>query len=233
MALELGDQDYFLKGWRTYRKVLDLNYMYHSEVRTTLEEAIAVAPPGFAFLDIACGDAAGSARALAGSPVGRYAGIDISHAALEIAREELAGLDCPLTLVEGDLREVLATWRDAADVIWLGQSLHHFQPAEKRTILADIRRVLVPGGSFLLWEPTLLPDGEDRHGWLARLAQRRPLWPELDEGEWRMMYDHCAASDYPETDADWLAMAADAGLGNGRAVFVSPASINAVFRFDG
>ena len=69
-AASAGDQSYFLTGWRIDRKVLDLNYMLHCEVYDTLREAASAAPPGFAFLDIACGDAAGTARALAGSGVG-------------------------------------------------------------------------------------------------------------------------------------------------------------------
>ena len=167
-----GDQDWFLTGWRIYRKVLDLNYMHHREVYDTLRAAVSAAPQGFAFLDIACGDAAGTARALAGSGVGSYAGIDISRPALDIAARELADLGCPISLIESDLRKALEEWYDPVDVAWLGQSLHHFQPEEKRAILRAIRRALVPGGTFMLWEPTLLP-GEDRHGWLGRLAARR------------------------------------------------------------
>ena len=86
-----SDQSYFLTGWQIYRKVLDLNYMNHREVYDTLREAVSAAPPGFVFLDIACGDAAGTARALAGSGVGSYAGIDISRPALDIAARELTG----------------------------------------------------------------------------------------------------------------------------------------------
>jgi SAM-dependent methyltransferase len=228
----LGDQSYFLAGWRIYRKVLDLNYMTHREVCETLREAVSAAPAGFAFLDIACGDAAGTAQALAGSGVGRYTGIDISRPALDIAARELEGLGCPVTLIERDLRAALAAWSDPVDVAWLGQSLHHFQPEEKRAVLLDLRRALAPGGTFMLWEPTLLP-GEDRHGWLGRLEARRPHWPELDDAEWGVMYDQCAASDFPETEADWLAMAHDAGFRNGRTVFKAPAFINEVFRFDG
>ena len=84
----------------------------------------------------------------------------------------------------------------------------------------------------MLWEPTLLP-GEDRHGWLGRLAARRQHWPALGDDEWGVMYGHCAASDFPETEADWLAMARAAGFRNGRAVFTAPAFINEVFRCDG
>jgi hypothetical protein len=64
-------------------------------------------------------------------------------------------------------------------------------------------------------------------------SARRRHWSELEDGEWRVMYDHCAASDFPETGADWLAMAHDAGFRGGRVVFTSPAVINEVFRFDG
>ena len=227
-----SDQSYFLTGWRIYRKVLDLNYMNHREVYDTLREAASAAPPGFVFLDIACGDAAGTARALAGSGVGSYAGIDISRPALDIAARELAALDCPVRLIEQDLREALAEWRDPVDVAWLGQSLHHFQPEEKRAVLLSLRQVLKPGGVFMLWEPTLLP-GEDRRGWLARLADRRGHWPRIAEDEWNVMYDHCSTSDFPETEADWLAIAHGAGFRDGRAVFTSPAFINQVYRFDG
>jgi len=227
-----SDQDYFLTGWRIYRKVLDLNYMGHHEVYATLGEALSDAPSGFAFLDIACGDAAGTARALAGSDVGSYAGIDISRPALDIAARELAGLDCPVSLIERDLHEALAEWSDPVDVAWLGQSLHHFQPEEKRDVLRSLRQVLAPGGVFMLWEPTLLPD-EDRHGWLGRLAARREHWPEVADDEWKVMYDHCSASDFPETDADWLAMGHGAGFSGGRVVFTAPAFINRVYRFDG
>jgi hypothetical protein len=46
------------------------------------------------------------------------------------------------------------------------------------------------------------------------------------------VYDHCAASDFPETDADWRAMAHEAGFRNGRVVYSAPSSISRVFRFE-
>ena len=46
-APDLGDQSWFLRGWRTYRKFLDLNYMFHREVYACLRGVlIAEAPPG-------------------------------------------------------------------------------------------------------------------------------------------------------------------------------------------
>ena len=164
-----SDQDWFLRAWQTYGKVRDLDYMFHSRVYALLRRELAVAPPGFHFLDVACGDAAASAGALAGSAVGRYSGIDISRPALDLARQELAALDCPVALIERDFPEALAAWRRPVDVVWIGQSLHHFLPDGKLAVMRDVRRILAPGGRFLIWEPTALP-GEDRAGWADRAA---------------------------------------------------------------
>ena len=164
-AQDLGDQSWFLKGWRTYRKFLDLNYMNHREVYGFLRGVLlAEAPPGFRFLDVACGDAAASVTALAGTGIGSYTGIDISRPALDLARAELAVLPCPVELIEQDFASALAGWSDPVDVVWIGQSLHHLSPEGKRAVARDVRRILAPGGLFLIWEPTTLP-GEDRDGW--------------------------------------------------------------------
>ena len=151
-----SDQDWFLRAWQTYRKYRDLDYMFHSRVYALLRRELAVAPPGFHFLDVACGDAAASAGALAGSAVGRYTGIDISRPALDLARRELAALHCPVALIERDFPEALAEWREPVDVVWIGQSLHHFPPDGKLAVMRDVRRILAPGGRFLIWEPTAL-----------------------------------------------------------------------------
>lgn len=120
-APDLGDQSWFLRGWRTYRKFLDLNYMFHCEVYACLRGVlIAEAPPGFRFLDVACGDAAASVTALAGTDIGSYAGIDISRPALDLAAVELAVLRCPVTLIEQDFAGALADWKDLVDVVWIG-----------------------------------------------------------------------------------------------------------------
>ena len=196
---DVGDQSYFLKSWRTYRKFLDLNYMSHREVYAALREVlVAEAPPRFRFLDVACGDAAASVTALNGTDVGSYAGIDISRPALEIARRELAVLDCPVALIEQDFVTALAGWSDPVDVVWIGQSLHHLPPDGKRAVARDVRRILAPGGLFLIWEPTTLP-GEDRAGWIERLdARSRSHWPDLDAEERHTVVEHSRSSDHPE-----------------------------------
>ena len=182
-APDTGDQSYFLKSWRTYRKFLDLNYMQHREVYALLRVLLDQAPPGFRFLDVACGDAAATATA-AGTSVGSYTGIDMSRPALDLAPVELAPLACPVTLIEEDFATALAAWKEPVDVVWIGQSLHHLPPAGKSAVVRDVRRILAPGGLFLIWEPTTLP-GEGRAGWLERLASRRGAARSVRNGRTR------------------------------------------------
>src|SRR5215470_10953586 len=113
-----SDQELFAKGLATYRKVIRANYMAHHEVYILLRRVLeAEAPDSFAFLDLACGTAAGSADALKGTGIGRYVGIDISQPSLDVARQELMVLKCPVTLRCQDFVEAIKTWNEPIDVV--------------------------------------------------------------------------------------------------------------------
>ena len=88
----------FQRDWQTYRKVVENNYMFHREVYRRLRQILMEAPRPFRFLDIACGDASASVEALKGTRVSHYHGIDLSAPALDLAREVLTTLGCPVTL---------------------------------------------------------------------------------------------------------------------------------------
>ena len=82
----------FQREWRLYRKMVDHNYLFHREAyghlrRVLLEDA---ARP-FRFLDLACGDASATVRALEGTEIASYCGVDLSAEALDLARAALAG----------------------------------------------------------------------------------------------------------------------------------------------
>ena len=90
--LEAGDQSYFLQGWQTYRKVRDLDYIFHREVYAALHRALTEdAPRPFRFLDVGCGDSVATVGALRGTEVGRYVGIDLSRALLDLAEPKSRG----------------------------------------------------------------------------------------------------------------------------------------------
>jgi len=92
----------FQKQWATYQKLVDTDSLAHKEVGTILHGALKAVPKPFAFLDIACGDAGQMKRALAGTKVSHYHGIDLSEPALELAAKNLAGVPFEVELDHRD-----------------------------------------------------------------------------------------------------------------------------------
>src|SRR2546422_4024025 len=98
----------FQQQWRVYRKVIDHNYMQHREVYARVHQVLVEeATQPFRFLDIACGDATSTVAALQGTRVASYHGIDLSGAAIDLARGALRQLDCPVTLEQRDFAAAL------------------------------------------------------------------------------------------------------------------------------
>ena len=96
-------------------------------------------------LDVGCG-VANAHKQLTGR-VGAIAGIDVSAASIAVARQRNPGIryevfdGCHLPFAEGSF--------DAAFAI---NVFHHVPVAQRSTLVADIRRVLRPGGLFAIFE---------------------------------------------------------------------------------
>jgi methylase of polypeptide subunit release factors len=102
----------FQRQWRNYRKVVDNNYLFHREAYEQLHNLLIAEVAGpFDFLDIACGDASATIDALKGTQIAHYHGIDVSRSALEIAKETLRALSCPVNLSESDFVQAETTSR--------------------------------------------------------------------------------------------------------------------------
>lgn len=219
---EQTTQTLFDKGLATYRKVTVNNLMYHREVYAALHQILIeemVKP--FTFLDIACGDASASARALQGTAVNQYIGIDLSRPSLELADRELKSLPCKVRLECRDFVEALYNWTEPVDAAWVGMSIHHLHHEAKREFMRTIRQTLRDDGLFMIWEPTCL-DGEDRLGWMDRFCAERDNWRVLTDEEFEAMNAHNRLADFPETAARWHKLGRDAGFVTSREFFFSP-----------
>lgn len=225
--------EFFQRDWAIYRKMVDNNYMFHREaygrLRQLLLEEVA---PGFCFLDIACGDASASITALRDTPIGHYHGIDLSRPALDLARQALAPLACPVTLDERDFHDVLMSEAEAADVVWIGLSLHHFQEPEKLQLMRAIRGALAEDGVLAVFE-NAGPDGETRDAWMERWDAQRPYWTAYDDAEWEAVVTHVHGNDYPETDATWRALGREAGFASVRELYRTPSDLFRLYAFTG
>jgi len=220
----------FEKEWRTYSKVVALNYMFHREVYAELRQfLLAEAPRRFSFLDLACGDASATVSALKGTSIASYRGIDLSRPALSIAAETVAALDCRATLEHRDFSEALATLDEDFDVVWIGQSLHHLDRTKKLQAFCDARRLLGERGFLLIWEPTRFDD-EDQAAWLWRFQSTcRPRWTQLEPEEWLAMVEHTRTSDHAETRAGWHRLGKDAGFNRVRDIFAPPLELSRIY----
>jgi SAM-dependent methyltransferase len=102
-------------------------------------------------LDVGCGD--GSALAVAAryisgqNPPHRFAGLDWSADALRQAR------GCGLSVVRGSVSPRLPVADGAADVVIMSELIEHL--VDPDGAVAEVRRVLRPGGSLLLSTPNL------------------------------------------------------------------------------
>jgi SAM-dependent methyltransferase len=114
--------------------------------------------PGLRVLDVGCG-MGGASRYLARWFGVRVAGVDLTPEFVEVARELTArcGLDGLVEVQQAsgtDLPFPAGTF-DAACLLHVGMNIE-----DKATLFAEIRRVLVPGGRFGLYEVMRTGDGE-------------------------------------------------------------------------
>jgi SAM-dependent methyltransferase len=215
----------FQQQWQIYRTMVEENYLFHREAYACLHQILveeAVQP--FRFLDIACGDASASSAALKGTQIAHYHGIDLSAAALALARQALAVLACPVTLEQADFVQALRDHPGPADVVWIGLSLHHLQTPEKLAVMRAIRGILGERGILLFYE-NASPDGEDRAEWLRRFDRLQPAWTAYTPEDWEAMRAHVHAADFPETASRWLSLSREAGFDAVREVFVAPSNL--------
>jgi SAM-dependent methyltransferase len=224
-------QAMFNKHLATYRKIVGENLMFHHEVYGLLHNLLSqeMLKP-FTFLDIACGDAVASAAALKGSAIDHYYGIDLSLQSLELARESLKALPCPVDLRCCDFVEAMADWSEAVDVVWIGMSLHHLQSEGKVRLMKNVHDTLTQNGLFLIWEPTPL-DGESRVEWLDRFSTYRIVWGAITDEEFATMLAHMTLADFPESADTWKAMGRQAGFSNAEQIFLMPNRLGRVFQF--
>ena len=212
--------DFFVDAWAVYRLIVEHDYLWHSQVGATLGGVMPDRP--VRFLDLACGDADTTSRALAGRSVGRYVGVDRSPDALAAAARNGAGLGCPVEFAEGDYLEYLESARDEFDVIYVGMSAHHLDEDRLGRFFAAARPRLTAGGVLAAYEPFLLPD-ETRGEHIDRLCMIvDKYFVGMTPAQRLLTTTHIRGNDLPVTLARWDELAVAAGFGPARRLYKSP-----------
>jgi hypothetical protein len=220
----------FQKQWATSQKLMDADSLSHKAVGKILHGALAMIKQPFAFLDIACGDAGQMRRALSGTAIRHYHGIDLSEPALELTAQNLQGVLFEVELDQRDFVEALTRHAEPADAAWCGLSIHHFTTDGKLKLL---RAIHASTSDFLMiYEPTLA-DSEDREGYLARFRRvTRPAWTFVSDDEWAQIDHHVTTCDFPENAPTWLELGRKAGFSRATGLFLDPTSFYRVYLYD-
>ena len=223
----------FETQWTIYQKLVDSDALSHAAVGQVLNRVLGERfDVPFTFLDIACGDSALARRALTGTSVRHYHGIDLAAPALALAAQTLSDVPYVVDLDHRDYVEALTDRPEPADAIWCGLSIHHLPTAEKRQLICEIRAATGDHGVFMLYEPTLR-EHEDRQAYLTRTWRIVPdRWTTLTPDELAQLRNHIDRCDIPETAETWLSLGRDAGFSQVRQIFADPTDLYRMFRYE-
>jgi SAM-dependent methyltransferase len=142
--------------------------------RTAHRRLVAVAglAPGQTVLEVGCGTGNLLAVAADAQPGATVVGLDPDPAALERARAKARRRGRQFRVEQG-FADDLPHPDASVDRVLSAFMFHHLPPATKRAMLAEVRRVLVPGGQLLLLDFEGLPRPHRLVAPLLRLMSRQ------------------------------------------------------------
>jgi SAM-dependent methyltransferase len=111
--------------------------------------AAAAPAPGATVLEVGCGTGNLLVAVARVQPTATVVGLDPDAAALERARAKAARRGLSIRVEQGFADE-LPHADGSVDQVLSAFMFHHLPPEAKRAMLAEVRRVLVPGGELLL-----------------------------------------------------------------------------------
>lgn len=132
-----------------------LTPVFDTAVRVTARERVmkqrlldqAGVGPGDSVLDLGAGTGTLAIWLKQRCPEAMVTGLDADPEVLGRARDKAAGAGCEIDFVEGFSTD-LPFETDSFDIVLSSLFFHHLMPAAKRSTLAEVRRVLKPGGKL-------------------------------------------------------------------------------------
>jgi len=225
--------DALFSEWQAYKKLVDNDYMYHSEFFGCLAEEISKRfDQPVDILDIGCGDAAPLKKWLSRVDINHYTGIDEAVNALAQAEENLLSTGIPHRLYPGELTDVLPGIDDRFDIIIMSFFLHHFESPERKTmVLEQCRKRLKPNGFVAIVDVVNEP-GESREHYLGRCDKRiRSVYKTLNPEEIDILLTHIWKLDFPESLSSYKQIGNQAGYGDVRSLMLDRTGMHGLITF--
>lgn len=214
-------REYFAH-WEAYERAVRLNYIHHREAAAALRAVLVERGAVGAMLDLGCGDAAPVPDLVAGLGLTGYTGVDVTPEALDLARENLAGVGVPVALIADDFARAVPPLDRTFDTVLSSLAMHHLPLDDLPEFLASVRAHLAPGGVLLMYEPSSRP-GEDRADYVTRQsAYFREHFTGMTGEQVEMLNEHVADADYPQSPGTYAGAALDAGFSRADVRYVDP-----------
>lgn len=210
--------EFFERQWRTYREIVDHDWMEHRGITTAVTDALRSWMDRHpercgeaVLLDLGCGDLALMGPVFGGLQLGSYIGVDLTEQVLPLARAALGHSPFEISLHHADVSTFIATQRDV-DLVHASLVLHHLSDEDKAVFLAELRHVVQPEGAFV-WADVFRDPAETRDDYVARYAARiRREWRSaIDDGDREAIVTHMSTFDHPADREAIVATARRAG----------------------
>jgi ubiquinone/menaquinone biosynthesis C-methylase UbiE len=164
------------------------------QVIPPLSRFFAARPGAQRVLDVGTGTGRTLHQLCRAHPGHRYFGVDLSGYYIDRARELLAGRDVSLLVDNAENLPLADGSFDAVTSVFL---FHELPLAARRNVLAEVRRVLRPGGLFVLEDAAQLADSPELELFLENFGRdmnepffleylRHDLTPEIERAGFRV-----------------------------------------------
>lgn len=202
-----------------YQNIIQQNYMFHREISEATRAEMSVIKPEsrLCILDLGCGDASMTLPMLEPDRVLTYIGCDLSQPALDIARKQLEMQKISHQLICDDMLQVASEQPDASiDIVFSSYAIHHLNAIDKQRLIADIGRILTPGGCFVLIDIFREPT-EDRATYMRNyLGVVQETWINLSAESRDLVINHATEYDFPEHSAFYETQCSAQGFSAGQ-----------------
>jgi ubiquinone/menaquinone biosynthesis C-methylase UbiE len=148
---EMADANRYLPAlrWKALTPVFDTAVRVTARERTMKERLLdqAGVAPGDSVLDLGAGTGTLAIWLKQRCPEAAVTGLDADPDVIARARRKAEDAQCEIEFVEGFSTD-LPFPADSFDVVLSSLFFHHLMPTDKRSTLAEVQRVLKPGGNL-------------------------------------------------------------------------------------
>jgi len=199
MNKESSERSEYFEKWWIHQKVINNNYMLHSEIIDIIKSEIR-GSRDISVLDLGCGDSHVFSSSIDNTLNCKYLGIDSSLNAIRVSKNNLRVYKANTSYINGDFFTELEKLKLDFDVIISGYSLHHLEREKKEKLFSLVSERLSDNGVFIFYDLELCED-ESTSDYIKRQCPIiSKIFQKLNSNEMDTIMHHINNHDMPESE---------------------------------